>query len=244
MGVRIPWAPSRAGRFNLAELEIEPARTALLVVDLQRGYVEPSMGVGPTLRRFPEINQYYYGRLSSVVLPNVIRLIDFCRRHRLEVVFTRQGYQTREARELPPWNWRRAQVGVPEERLFWAGRPEFELVAELAQTDDLIVDKVSSGPFATSALDQYLRNLSIENLLIVGVLTNVAVETAARDAGDRGYNVIGVEDACAAYWPEEHEDAMSSASWWVAKSTGFIIETLGRALASLEAAPGEGPRRT
>ena len=156
-------------------------------------------------------------------------------------MFTRQGDQTGEARERTPWNWRRAQVGGPEERLFWAGRPEFELVAELAQTDDLIVDKVSSGPFATSALDQYLRNLSIENLLIVGVLTNVAVETAARDAGDRGYNVIGVEDACAAYWPEEHEDAMSSASWWVAKSTGFIIETLGRALASLEAAPGEGP---
>ena len=231
MRAKIPWAPPRPGRYSLDEWEIDPARTALLVVDILRGYVEPAMGIGPTLERFPEIREYYYDRLGRVVLPNIMRLMGFCRGYGLEVVLTRLGYQSRDGGDLPPWSWRRAQLGSPETRLFWAGSPEFQLMPELAPPDDLIVDKTSSGPFATSALDQYLRNLSVENLLVAGVLTNVAVETAARDAGDRGYNVIGVEDACVAYWPQEHEDAMATASWWVAKSTDFVIETLGSLLA-------------
>jgi nicotinamidase-related amidase len=230
--VKIPWSEPREGRYHIAEWEVDPARTALVVVDVQRGYIEPSLGVGPTLVGYPEIRDYYYSRLTRAVLPNILRLIAFCRQHGLEVVFTRQGYQADDARDLPPWSWRRQQVGQPESRLFRAGSPEAELVPELALPDDLIVDKASAGPFATTALDQYLRNLAVENLLVAGVLTNVAVETTARDAGDRGYNVIGVEDACAAYWPIEHDDAIASASWWVAKSTDFVIETFGAALAS------------
>ena len=90
--------------------------------------------------------------------------------------------------------------------------------------------KTSSGPFATTALDKYLRNLGIENLVVAGVLSNVAVETTARDAGDRGYNVIWAEDACAAYLPEEHEGTRAGSSWWVAKLTDSTIEVLGAAL--------------
>ena len=226
----LPWAEPRPGHYYIAELDVDPQRTALVVVDLQRGYVEPEFGVGATLRQYPEIHDYYYRRLSGIVLPNVIRLIDFARAHGLEVVFTRQGYMAHGGRDLPPWNWRRAQLDRPESRLFWSESAEFELMPELAQSDDLIVDKSSSGPFATSALNQYLRNLDVENLIVAGVLTNVAVETTVRDAADCGYNVIGVEDACAAYWPEEHDDTMASASWWVPKSTDFLIDRFGRAL--------------
>ncbi|MEE8518154.1 MAG: isochorismatase family cysteine hydrolase [Dehalococcoidia bacterium] len=226
MHITIPWAERRDGRFDIHELDIEPSNTALLIVDVQRGYVEPEAGVGPTLKGHPDIFNYYYPRLSDVVLPNIVRLIDFFRAHGLEVVFTRQGFMTPDARDLPPWNWRHAQVGTREARIFWVGSPEAELMPELAQADDLIVDKSSSGPFATSGLDQYLRNMSIENVVIAGVLTNVAVETAARDAGDRGYNVIAVDDACAAYWPEEHSDTMATASWWVAKSTETVVTEL------------------
>jgi nicotinamidase-related amidase len=62
------------------------------------------------------------------------------------------------------------------------------------------------------------------------LLTNVAVETAARDAGDCGYNAIGVEDACAAYTELEHSESMNSASWWVSKSTSFVVGMLDGAL--------------
>ena len=91
MPTKIPWAQTRDGRYSIAEWEIEPARTALLVVDVQRGYIEPSMGVGPALEAYPEIRDYYYPRLTNTVLPNILRLIAFCRQHGLEVVFTRQA---------------------------------------------------------------------------------------------------------------------------------------------------------
>jgi nicotinamidase-related amidase len=227
----IPWAPPRAGHYEISEIQVDAARTALIVVDIQRGYTERTLGIGPTLEQFPAIRDYYYARLTTEVMPNILKLIDFCRQHGLEVVFSRQGYQMVDGRDVPEWNWRRGQLGQPDSRLFWAGSPEFELVPELARPDDLVVDKSSAGPFATTALDQYLRNLGVENLLVAGVLTNVAVETTARDAGDRGYNVIGVDDACAAYYADEHEDAMTSASWWVSKSTAFVLEHFGRALA-------------
>ncbi len=230
MRITIPWSERREGHLDIWELEIEPANTALLVVDVQRGYVEPSAGVGPTLQGHPDIFNYYYPRLSDVVLPNIMRLIDFFREHHLEVVFTRHGFMTQDARDLPVWNWRHGQVGTREARVFWVESPEAELMPELAQPDDLIVDKSSSGPFATSGLDQYLRNLNVENVVIAGVLTNVAVETAARDAGDRGYNAIAVEDASAAYWQDEHDETMASASWWVAKSTDSVIQELASGL--------------
>ena len=76
MSITIPWAERREGRFEISELEIEPQRTGLLVVDLQRGYTERRLGVGPALEAFPGVRDYYYGRLESVVLPNIIRLIE------------------------------------------------------------------------------------------------------------------------------------------------------------------------
>lgn len=231
MRITIPWAVRREGHFDVTDLEIDPQRTGLLVIDAQRGYTERGLGVGPTLEAFPDVRDYYYGRLESVVLPNIVRLIETFRRHALEVVFTRQAFQTPHARDVPSWNWRRQQVGVAGSPLFWSGSPEAQLINELAQPGDLVVDKASAGPFATSALDQYLRNLAIENVVVVGLLTNVAVETAARDAGDRGYHVIGVDDACAAYTELEHVDSMDSASWWVAKPTSFVIDMLDGALA-------------
>ena len=142
MRVKIPWsAETREGRFPLNEWEVDPERTALVVVDLQRGYIEPDMGVGPTLREYPEIYQYYYPRVAELVLPNVVKLIGFFRERGLEVIFTRQGFTATDGRDLPPWNWRRGQLGRPEARLFWTGSPEAELVPELAQPDDLIVEK-------------------------------------------------------------------------------------------------------
>lgn len=230
MSITIPWSIRREGHFDITDLEIDPARTGLLVVDVQRGYTERHLGVGLALDAFPDVRDYYYGRLESVVLPNIVRLIEVFRRHALEVVFTRQAFQMEDGRDVPAWNWRRQQIGTPGSPLFWSGSPEAELIEELAQPSDLLVDKASAGPFATSALDQYMRNLGIENVVVAGLLTNVAVETAARDAGDCGYNAIGVEDACVAYTELEHSESMNSASWWVAKSTSFVVDMLDGAL--------------
>ena len=228
MRVKIPWDRERENRFTITEWEIDPARTALLVLDMQRAYADPTMGVGITLRRFPEVHQHYYSRLTETVLPNILRLRQFFRDHGLKVVYTRMGLQLPGGRDLPRWSWRASQVGRPESNFSPKGSREYELVEELAPLpQELVLDKNSASPFASTALDQLLRNMGVENLVVAGVLTNVAVESTARDAGDRGYNVMGVEDGCAAYRPEEHSDTLAGASWWVVKSTDEVIQTLG-----------------
>lgn len=234
MRVKIPWSQPRFGRFSLPEWEIDPARTALLVVDMQRGYVDPAAGVGRTLReRFPDISAYYYPRLAQTALPNIRRLREFFRSRGLEVIYTRMGLQLPQGRDLPPWSWRAAQVAQPVSYLYPKESPDYEIVAELAPASrELVLDKNSASPFASTALDQLLHNMGVENLVVTGVLTNVAVEGTARDAGDRGYNPIVAEDACAAYRPEEHADTLANASWWVAKRTEQVIQTLAPLLAS------------
>ena len=235
MRVNIPWEEPRPGRYSLTEWEIDPTRTALLVVDMQRGYVDSDCGVGPDLKaRFPDIHQYYYPRLAQTVLPNTLRLREFFRSHGLEVIYTRMGLQLPEGRDLPPWSWRAAQVGNTESSLYPKGSLEYEIVPELAPLPyELVLDKNSASPFASTPLDQILRNMGVENLVITGVLTNVAIESTARDAGDRGYNPIVVEDGCTAYSLQEHEDTLANAHWWVVRSTDQVIQTFNPLLASV-----------
>ena len=70
--------------------------------------------------------------------------------------------------------------------------------------NEIVISKGASGVFNATAIDQILRNMGIDTLLMTGVITNYCVETAVRDAGDRGYNVVLVDDACAAM-SEEHQ---------------------------------------
>ena len=227
MRTEIPWERPKEGRFTLTEWEIDPARTAFLVIDMQRGYAEPGSGVGPNLKTaYPDIYDYYYPRVASSVLPNIRRLLEFAREAKLEVIYTRMGFQLPGGRDLSPWSWRFAQINRPNTNLYETGSPEYEIVSEVAPlSHELVLDKNTATPFASTPLDQLLRNMEVENLLIAGVLTNVAVESTARSAGDRGYNPIVVEDACAAYRSQEQDDTIATASWWVAKSTEDVIQT-------------------
>ena len=122
-------------------------------------------------------------------------------------------------------------MGHPESLFLANDSPEYEIVPQLAPLPhDLVLDVNSVSPFASTSLDQLLRNMGVENLVVTGVLTNAAVESTVTDAGDRGYNAILIEDGCAAYRQEEHEDALANARWWVVKSTSEVIATLGELL--------------
>lgn len=228
---KIVWQPARPGRFVIEDWEIEGRATALVLVDLQIAHVDEKHGAGPDLlARFPHMAAYYYQRLRSVALPAVLELREFFRRNELPVVFTRSGLALPEGRDVAPWSWRAAGVrqpggGIPlllppgsTERALW---PALE-----PQPDDLVLDKQTLSPFNGTAVDQYLRNMGIENLIVAGVLTNGAVETTARNAGDRGFNAIVVEDACAALSPEDHEAGTGFASWYAVKSKDELFEQL------------------
>lgn len=230
---KIPWDIERPGTYTLREWEIDADRSVLLIMDMQRGYVDPDWGVGKVIKRgYPRIYDYYYGRLAEKVLPNMLMLRDFFRQHKLEVFYTRMGFQLPEARDLPEWNWQRVLLQVQREEdrsLFFKQSGEYEIVRELQPlANELVLDKNSLNAFNSTPLDQVLRNMGLENIVLTGVLTNAAVESTARTVSDRGYNVIVVEDACAAYYQADHEAALRSPSsgTFVVKLTHEVIRDL------------------
>lgn len=222
---KIRWDKQRAGVFTLTEWEIDPVHSVLLILDMQRAYVDPAWGTGKILKqRYPDIYNYYYKRLSETVLPNTLELRDFFRQHHLEVFYTCMGLQLLQGEDLAPWNWRSALLRYQKEEersMFYKDSLEYQIVSELQPLpNELVLDKNSLNPFYSTGLSQILKNMSLENLVISGVLTNAAVESTARTGGDRGYNVIVVEDACAAYYNAEHEAALRSPP-----TTSFIVKT-------------------
>lgn len=223
----VPWESPSPGRnrYAIARWEIDPRRTALLLVDLQEGHTRTDVGWGPRLQNgHPEIAAYYYARLEATVLPNVRRLVAFARSEGLQVIFTRHGAQLPGGRDLTPWHWQAQRERQGGTGRFPRGSAEYALRAEWAPTEaDLVLDKNTLSPFNSTPLDQCLRNIGLENLLIAGRLTNAAVESTARSAGDRGFNAMVVEDACAAFHPSEHEASLRLASWWVRKTTEAAI---------------------
>ena len=229
MRTNIPWEAPRPGRFTIDEWKIDLPRTALIIVDVQQGYADPLLGVGPTLRsRFPETCRYYDSCLGEKVLPSVAKLLALSRRCNLPTIYTRMGLQLPSGRDLAPWSWQQAQARSSGTNLFPSDSPAYQITDEIApRPHDLVLDKNTASPFVSAALDQFLRNMNVQNLLIAGLLTNVAVESAARGAGDRGYNPIVVSDACAAYSLIEHEDTLATASWWTAKDVDEVAEIFG-----------------
>ena len=222
---RISWEAPRPGRFTIDDWEIDLPKTALVVVDMQRGYTYPEMGVGPGLEKdFPDIHRYYYSAIGERVLPGMKRLLAFARRCGLEAIYTRSGLQLPEGRDVAPWSWRAVQSRSSASNLFPKDSPDYQVDPDVAPLPhELVLDKNTTSPFPSTALDQLLRNMGVENLLIAGLLTNVAVESTARSAGDRGYNPIVVSDACAAYSQAEHEDTLATASWWTAKDVDEVL---------------------
>lgn len=238
----IAWQPAYPGRYSITEWEIEGRATALLLLDLQVGHLDPERGAGPDLlARFPRQAEYYYERTTKHLAPTVLTLQAFFRRHSLPVVYGRSALALPGGHDVAAWSWRAAAIrqGGPSIPLLLApGAPERELWPQLApRPDELVLDKPTLSPFSSTAVDQYLRNMGIENLVIGGVLSNGAVETTARAAADRGYTTIVVEDACAALSPEDHAACMGLAQWFVVRPSEVVMQDLEPLVTSGSALP-------
>lgn len=178
--------------------------TALMIVDMQYFDTDRRYGVGPTMReRAPQLADHYYGRVESVVIPNVKRLLEAFRSVGLRVIHVVLGAELEDLGDMPPRlrersRRRQAAVGRPT---FYA-RTSFEcrILPDLEPAKgELVVNKTTLGAFNSTTLEVTLRNMGIERVVIAGVVTTACVETTARDAADRGLAVTVVEDGCAAW---------------------------------------------
>jgi nicotinamidase-related amidase len=173
--------------------------TALLVIDMQRDFIEPG-GFGEALGND-------VSRLAKIV-PTVRALLDGCRARDLRVVHTREGHRP-DLADCPQSKLRRGdpalRIGAPGPmgRILVDGEPGNDLVPELAaRPGETVIVKPGKGAFWATPLDALLKAQHITHLLVAGVTTEVCVQTTLREANDRGYECLLIEDATESYFPE------------------------------------------
>jgi biuret amidohydrolase len=192
---------SRATWPATRETPIVPARTALLVVDMQNYCAQP--GEGSLAKPDPDY-AYYRGRLETTVIPNSQRLIRAFRESGTEVMYTVIESLTLDGRDRS-LDHKHSNIHVPR------GSRLGRVIDALAPAeDDIVLPKSSSGVFNSTNIEYVLRNLGVGYLVIAGVYTNQCVESAVRDAADRGFMVTLVEDCCATKTKAWHMAALET----------------------------------
>ena len=207
----IEWQHKR----NAASVKVDPQKTVLLIIDMQASFLDVQSPLG----RFgemqtPGVRDYLLERGKTVVIPNLQRLLAFFRAQNLRTIFTTVASEFPDGQDWPPilrrWN-EMAQKQIGEVVFPARTDPWARIVEPLApRPGEVIINKTTYGSFASTGLDGLLRNLGIETLIIGGIITNRCVETTAREAADRGYQVILIDDASAAHSPEQQEATMLS----------------------------------
>lgn len=189
--------------FTIGVDRINWDHTALVVVDMQYASACRHTGLGRWLSehgRKPE-GDYRFDRIENLVVPNIQQLLDVWRTHDLPRVFVRLGATDGLCRDLVPW--------VRELEYAFGnvvGRREFEILDELRPVrGEPIITKLSASAFTSSSIDALLRNMGVMACVFTGVSTSQCVDLTARDASDRGYISLIVEDAVAEDRQEYHD---------------------------------------
>jgi nicotinamidase-related amidase len=200
---------------NAAPLTLDPRTTALVIVDMQEYFLNPASPFSQAYERVvPGVMGHFQERGRGVVEPSLRRLLDFFRAGGLRVVFTTVSSALPDGADLMPIFRQRNEasraaigdVAIPPRSDDWS-----RIVATLEpRPGELVVNKTTYGTFSSTGLDHALRALGVTSLVVGGVVTNVCVETTARDAADRGYEVVLLDDGCAAFSPEIHEATLLS----------------------------------
>jgi nicotinamidase-related amidase len=179
---------------------LEPASTALLVIDLQVDFVSAD---GYLARAG------YDTTPIRAMLPTVNAVIDAAREAGCLVVHTRQGYRADLADMTPYERWRRRRSGLMGTQILLRSSPGYRIVPEIRiHQEDVIFDKTANGAFSHTDLEHVLRAKGVTHLLFAGCTTEVCVHSTLREASDRNFQCLLIEDACASGDAYAHEAAV------------------------------------
>lgn len=171
---------------------------ALIVIDMQRDFTEPG-GFGESLGN--DVS------LVAGIVPDVKRLIEGFRDAGLPVIHTMECHSP-DLSDLPPAKQNRGNPKLrigdmgPMGRILIAGEPGTSILPDVAPVDgELVIEKPGKGAFYATPLGDELKAKGIRQLVFAGVTTEVCVQTTMREANDRGYECLIVEEATASYFP-------------------------------------------
>lgn len=196
-----------------APLNLPFGATGLIVVDLQRAFVQPD-GRFPTLMSAlaPGAIAQYRASIRNSVVPNSRRLIEEFRRASLPIAFTGAGTRTGDGQDLA--GWLRDFDDVARQVM---GRPVWPAVEEVdwqmddsvaAAPHDIVVQKTTADPFVSTNLAERLRAKEITAVVVCGLTTDVCVAATARGAADRDFQIIVATDACATLSRQLHQASL------------------------------------
>jgi biuret amidohydrolase len=193
----------------------DPARTALVVIDMQRDFLEPG-GFGETLGN----------DLAPVIeiIPTVAALIKTFRDRGWTILHTRESHAP-DLSDCPPAKRARGAPSLrigddgPMGRILVRGEPGNAIVAACAPAPgEIVVDKPGKGMFYATNVAEILKARGVAHLVFAGVTTEVCVQTSMREANDRGYECLLIEDATASYFP-----AFKTATLDMIRAQGGIV---------------------
>jgi nicotinamidase-related amidase len=199
-----------------------PDRTALIVVDVQRYFVHPEYPLGKWVTEWDADGaNAYFNRVRNLVIPNIQRLLERARQLGLFIVFTEVGSLRPDGADLPGWMRRHiAASGAAVYPPF--SDPSCRVDDSISpRPGELILQKTTSGPLSSTKLDQTLRVLRIDTVVVAGLVTEVCVAQTAREFGDRDFDAIVVDDACASMDDTRHRAALDT----IAITFGFVAST-------------------
>ncbi len=192
---------------------IDPERTALVIIDMQNGFVEPG-----AVLEVPMARQQ---------VPAITRLLDFCRSRSIPAVFT--AFCVGPDFNYP-FYWQMArQRGLhvdPPARTFWEDKHETKIVQELRlRPEEIVIKKYGYDAFANTQLEDVLRSLNVSCLMVAGTVVNWCVDSTIRSAFHRGYQLVIVADGVSGY-----DHAGISADTWRDVELDLFAEAFGRVM--------------
>ncbi len=196
--------------------KIDPQKTALLVIDMQKYQVEKEWPLYKAIDGLnPGILDYFVAEVEKKVVPNLQKFIKFCRDVKIPVIYTKYSSFMPDGSDLPAPLKR-----VNKMTKNFLGDAIFPYISEVASEiiealkpnlqSDWVLQKNTSGTFISTKLDHLLRNMGVETVLVTGVVTHFCVESTAREASDYGFDVFIIDDCCAGWSPELHENSLKT----------------------------------
>jgi len=179
----------------MKEIEVNPKGTAILVIDLQKGFVnEGAFCEVPAARK---------------MLPRLQRLIDVCKKQSIPVIYTRMSHRFIRSTVYPDlWPSHFNADGSP---ILVPGSKEFELIEELkVEEGDILLDKDRYSAFFGTPLDLILKERGVKTLIVTGLASNVCCESTVREAFFLNYRVIFVDDLNVTLNDEMHRWAVEN----------------------------------
>lgn len=195
--------------FDYGTVQIDPKRTALLIIDAQYACVKRPHIEQPTAAEKERLERWepFYRTYEDVVIPNLQSIIRSCRDHQMEVTYAKiQGFKKSGTdRSLV-----QKMTGF-NEFLVTEDDPRGAIIEELApEKEDIVVNKTTDSVITGTNMRLLLHNMGVDTVIVTGTMTDQCVSGTVRDLADESFHVWLIEDACLAATKELHEHELTA----------------------------------